>query len=146
MTILKRWHELMLQNKDDLAKILMFENGRPIGAAGLPKGVFNIVTTNKTVAEVGKEMCETDEIKNISFTGSTGRGKIIDGSVFIFLEEAITAARRQRPIYWSVSYTCHGTLLINVVRLVFNDANLEMPSQVSWLRNSEPLARMCMRK
>jgi succinate-semialdehyde dehydrogenase/glutarate-semialdehyde dehydrogenase len=34
MTILRRWHELMLQHKDDLARILMFENGRPISAAG----------------------------------------------------------------------------------------------------------------
>jgi succinate-semialdehyde dehydrogenase/glutarate-semialdehyde dehydrogenase len=34
MTILKRWHKLMRQHKDDLARILMFENGRPISAAG----------------------------------------------------------------------------------------------------------------
>jgi len=45
--------------------------------AGLPKGVFNIITTDKNVAEVGEEMCENDSVRKISFTGSTNVGKIL---------------------------------------------------------------------
>ncbi|RDW62459.1 succinate-semialdehyde dehydrogenase-like protein [Coleophoma cylindrospora] len=171
MDILKRWFELMNKHKNDLAKILMFENGRPASAAGaeityaasffewfqgeavrnygdtiqgsaagnrvltlklpigvvgiltpwnfpcamitrkvgaavaagctvvlkpaaetpysalalaelgeragLPKGVFNIVTTHENVSEVGKELCENNVVKKISFTGSTGVGKTL---------------------------------------------------------------------
>ena len=33
MSILKRWFELMKKHEEDLAKILTFENGRPIQAA-----------------------------------------------------------------------------------------------------------------
>ncbi|KAI0268223.1 succinic semialdehyde dehydrogenase [Gloeopeniophorella convolvens] len=39
--------------------------------AGIPDGVINIVTTQKNVNEVAKEMCESKTIKKVSFTGST---------------------------------------------------------------------------
>ena len=45
--------------------------------AGLPAGVFNVVTTNKNIAEVGKELCENPNVKKISFTGSTRVGKLL---------------------------------------------------------------------
>ena len=45
--------------------------------AGLPPGVFNIVTTDKHVAAIGKTICESDIVKKVSFTGSTGVGKIL---------------------------------------------------------------------
>ncbi|GAM86256.1 hypothetical protein ANO11243_042680 [Dothideomycetidae sp. 11243] len=45
--------------------------------AGVPKGVFNVLTTDKHVSEVGKAICEHRDIKKISFTGSTGVGKIL---------------------------------------------------------------------
>ena len=38
--------------------------------AGIPKGVINVVTTDKKVAEVGKELCTNPIVKKISFTGS----------------------------------------------------------------------------
>ena len=38
--------------------------------AGFPKGVFNVVTTNKHLAEVEKTLCEDERIKKVSFTGS----------------------------------------------------------------------------
>lgn len=45
--------------------------------AGLPAGVFNIVTTEKNVTDVGKAICESPTTKKVSFTGSTGVGKIL---------------------------------------------------------------------
>jgi len=38
--------------------------------AGIPKGVFNVVTTHENVQQVGEELCTNPIIKKISFTGS----------------------------------------------------------------------------
>lgn len=46
--------------------------------AGFPKGVINVVTaSNETTPAVGKKLCEDKRIKKISFTGSTGVGKLL---------------------------------------------------------------------
>ncbi|KAK5457172.1 succinate semialdehyde dehydrogenase NADP+ linked [Exophiala xenobiotica] len=45
--------------------------------AGLPAGVMNVITTDKNVAEVGKVITTHEEAKKISFTGSTGVGKLL---------------------------------------------------------------------
>lgn len=46
--------------------------------AGLPKGVFNVVTSNRHHApEVGKVLCESPLVAGISFTGSTAVGKLL---------------------------------------------------------------------
>jgi len=47
--------------------------------AGVPDGVINIVTTEKNVGEVGKEMCENKTVKKVSFTGSTPIAKLLYG-------------------------------------------------------------------
>ncbi|KAJ7452171.1 succinate-semialdehyde dehydrogenase [Mycena galericulata] len=47
--------------------------------AGVPDGVINVVTTQKNVVEVGKEMCESKIVKKISFTGSTPVAKLLAG-------------------------------------------------------------------
>ncbi|PWN46130.1 putative UGA2-succinate semialdehyde dehydrogenase [Ceraceosorus guamensis] len=46
---------------------------------GIPKGVVNIVTCAKgeTEAAVGKELCENDIVRKLSFTGSTRVGKLL---------------------------------------------------------------------
>ncbi|MFV0248393.1 MAG: NAD-dependent succinate-semialdehyde dehydrogenase [Tenacibaculum sp.] len=44
--------------------------------AGIPKGVFNIITTNKP-AEVGCELTSNRLVRKISFTGSTSVGKVL---------------------------------------------------------------------
>ena len=44
--------------------------------AGIPEGVFNIVTT-MDAPEVGQEMCSNKVVKKLSFTGSTAVGKIL---------------------------------------------------------------------
>jgi succinate-semialdehyde dehydrogenase/glutarate-semialdehyde dehydrogenase len=44
--------------------------------AGLPKGVFNVVTTNRPV-EVGGELTANPKVRKLSFTGSTEVGKLL---------------------------------------------------------------------
>ncbi|KAA1081438.1 succinate semialdehyde dehydrogenase NADP+ linked [Puccinia graminis f. sp. tritici] len=45
--------------------------------AEFPAGVFNIVTTQSATPEIGKALCESEEIRKLSFTGSTGVGKLL---------------------------------------------------------------------
>ncbi|XP_026481762.1 uncharacterized protein LOC113388614 [Ctenocephalides felis] len=46
--------------------------------AGIPKGVINIVTCDRSLApEVGKVLCEHPKVAGLSFTGSTEVGKIL---------------------------------------------------------------------
>ncbi|KAK9693984.1 Aldehyde dehydrogenase family [Popillia japonica] len=46
--------------------------------AGVPKGVFNVVTCDRSnAAAVGKLLCESPQIAGISFTGSTQVGKLL---------------------------------------------------------------------
>lgn len=47
--------------------------------AGIPDGVINIVTTQKNVNDVGREMCESKIVKKVSFTGSTTVAKLLYG-------------------------------------------------------------------
>jgi succinate-semialdehyde dehydrogenase/glutarate-semialdehyde dehydrogenase len=47
--------------------------------AGVPDGVINIITTQKNVREVGKEMCENKIVRKVSFTGSTAVAKQLYG-------------------------------------------------------------------
>lgn len=56
----------------DQAYILQLAN-----RAGVPEGVINIVTTQKHIADVGKEMCESPIVKKVTFTGSTPVAKLI---------------------------------------------------------------------
>ncbi|MGD8908174.1 MAG: NAD-dependent succinate-semialdehyde dehydrogenase [Chromatiales bacterium] len=44
--------------------------------AGLPKGVFNVITTQQA-PEVGKVLCEDSRVRKLSFTGSTPVGKLL---------------------------------------------------------------------
>ena len=49
-----------------------------IEKAGFPKGAFNVLTTSKkNTPVVGKTICEHPIVKKVSFTGSTGVGKLI---------------------------------------------------------------------
>ncbi len=45
--------------------------------AGMPKGVFNVVTSMENTPECGTTLCESKTVKKISFTGSTGVGKLL---------------------------------------------------------------------
>ena len=44
--------------------------------AGIPDGVFNVVTTARA-AEVGEELCANPIVRKLSFTGSTAVGKLL---------------------------------------------------------------------
>jgi succinate-semialdehyde dehydrogenase/glutarate-semialdehyde dehydrogenase len=45
--------------------------------AGVPKGVFNVVTALENTPSLGLALCESDIVKKISFTGSTRVGKLL---------------------------------------------------------------------
>jgi succinate-semialdehyde dehydrogenase/glutarate-semialdehyde dehydrogenase len=45
--------------------------------AGIPKGVVNFVTALKNTPEVGETLTSSKTVKKVSFTGSTGVGKIL---------------------------------------------------------------------
>lgn len=45
--------------------------------AGIPKGVFNVVTTLQNTPEVGEELTTNPTVRKVSFTGSTGVGKLL---------------------------------------------------------------------
>ena len=44
--------------------------------AGLPAGVLNIITSDKS-ADIGKLLCESEIVRHLSFTGSTQVGRIL---------------------------------------------------------------------
>ncbi|WP_305967851.1 MULTISPECIES: NAD-dependent succinate-semialdehyde dehydrogenase [unclassified Mameliella] len=44
--------------------------------AGIPPGVFNIVTSSRS-SDVGKEFCENPKVRKLTFTGSTEVGRIL---------------------------------------------------------------------
>ncbi|KAJ2966472.1 hypothetical protein NUW58_g10653 [Xylaria curta] len=45
--------------------------------AGIPKGVVNVVTTHKNTPEVGETLTTHPTVHKVSFTGSTGVGKLL---------------------------------------------------------------------
>lgn len=75
--------------------------------AGIPDGVINIVTTQKNVSDVGREMCESKIVKKISFTGSTPVAKLLYGMAASTLKK--------------VSIEAGG----NAAFIVFDDADID---------------------
>jgi succinate-semialdehyde dehydrogenase/glutarate-semialdehyde dehydrogenase len=45
--------------------------------AGIPKGVVNVITALKNTPEVGEALTSSPTVKKVSFTGSTGVGKLL---------------------------------------------------------------------
>jgi succinate-semialdehyde dehydrogenase/glutarate-semialdehyde dehydrogenase len=45
--------------------------------AGIPKGVINIVTALENTPRIGAELCASNIVRKISFTGSTRVGKLL---------------------------------------------------------------------
>lgn len=75
--------------------------------AGIPEGVINVVTTEKYVKEVGELICTDPKVKKISFTGSTGVGKVL-------MKHAAGTLKK-----------CSFELGGNAPFIVFDDADLE---------------------
>ncbi|MEP2944823.1 MAG: NAD-dependent succinate-semialdehyde dehydrogenase [Lentilitoribacter sp.] len=44
--------------------------------AGVPKGLFSIITSSKS-AEIGKEFCDNEKVRKLTFTGSTQVGRTL---------------------------------------------------------------------
>lgn len=63
--------------------------GEILEEAGIPKGVFNVVTCSReSVGEVGDEMIENPRVKAVSFTGSTAVGRHIAAKAGAHLKKA----------------------------------------------------------
>ncbi len=74
--------------------------------AGIPKGVFNIVTSSRS-SDVGKEFCENPAVRKLTFTGSTEVGRIL-------LRQAADSVMK-----------CSMELGGNAPFIVFDDADLD---------------------
>jgi len=74
--------------------------------AGIPAGVFNIVTSSRS-SEVGKEFCENPGVRKLTFTGSTEVGRIL-------LRQAADSVMK-----------CSMELGGNAPFIVFDDADLD---------------------
>ncbi|WP_417205700.1 NAD-dependent succinate-semialdehyde dehydrogenase [Antarctobacter sp.] len=78
--------------------------------AGIPAGVFNIVTSSRS-SEVGKEFCENPKVRKLTFTGSTEVGRIL-------LRQAADQVMK-----------CSMELGGNAPFIVFDDADLDAAVQ-----------------
>ena len=74
--------------------------------AGIPAGVFNIVTSSSS-SEIGKEFCENPAVRKLTFTGSTEVGRIL-------LKQAADQVMK-----------CSMELGGNAPFIVFDDADLD---------------------
>src|SRR6056297_2516488 len=74
--------------------------------AGIPAGVFNVVTSSRA-SEVGKEFCENPSVRKLTFTGSTAVGRIL-------LRQAADQVKK-----------CSMELGGNAPFIVFDDADLD---------------------
>ncbi len=74
--------------------------------AGIPKGVFSIVTSSKA-SDAGKEFCENPAVRKLTFTGSTEVGRIL-------LKQAADQVMK-----------CSMELGGNAPFIVFDDADLD---------------------
>jgi len=74
--------------------------------AGLPAGVFNVVTSSRS-SDIGKEFCENPGVRKLTFTGSTEVGRIL-------LRQAAEQVKK-----------CSMELGGNAPFIVFDDADLD---------------------
>ncbi|MBR9764156.1 MAG: NAD-dependent succinate-semialdehyde dehydrogenase [Rhodobacteraceae bacterium] len=74
--------------------------------AGIPAGVFNVVTSSKS-SDAGKEFCENPKVRKLTFTGSTEVGRIL-------LKQAADQVMK-----------CSMELGGNAPFIVFDDADLD---------------------
>lgn len=74
--------------------------------AGLPKGIFSVVTSSRA-SDIGKEFCENPTVRKLTFTGSTEVGRIL-------LRQAANQVMK-----------CSMELGGNAPFIVFDDADLD---------------------
>ena len=93
--------------------------------AGLPKGVLNVVTTNRA-AEVGRELTQNPLIRKFSFTGSTEVGKLL-------MAQCATTVKK-------VSLELGG----NAPFIVFDDADLDAAIEGAMLSKFRNMGQTCV--
>jgi len=74
--------------------------------AGVPDGVLNLITTKSHTVDVGEELTTNKDVRKITFTGSTGVGKLL-------MKQAASSVKK-------VSFELGG----NAPFIVFDDADL----------------------
>ncbi|MEF3046438.1 NAD-dependent succinate-semialdehyde dehydrogenase [Pseudotabrizicola sp. L79] len=88
--------------------------------AGLPKGIFSVITSTKS-SDIGKEFCENHLVRKLTFTGSTEVGRIL-------LRQAADQVMK-----------CSMELGGNAPFIVFDDADLDAAvagAMISKFRNN----------
>ena len=75
--------------------------------AGIPKGVVNVISALKNTAEVGEAITSSPTVRKVSFTGSTGVGKLL-------MKQSADTLKK-------LSFELGG----NAPLIVFDDADLE---------------------
>jgi len=65
--------------------------------AGVPKGVFNVLTGSAT--EIGGELTANPAVRKLSFTGSTEIGKILMAQCAATVKKTFARAGRQRAVH-----------------------------------------------
>ncbi len=92
--------------------------------AGIPDGVINIVTTQKNINDVAKEMCENPSVKKVTFTGSTAVAKL--------LYKMAASTVKKYALLWSILVLFVKTLYRisieaggNAPFIVFDDADID---------------------
>ena len=90
--------------------------------AGLPKGVFNVVTTEKHVQDVGSALTTHGDVRKISFTGSTRVGKLLMQQASSTMKKCSFELGGNAPFIGK--YIRHMPLYTLMLRAVFNDADL----------------------
>jgi len=93
--------------------------------AGLPKGVLNVVSTNRA-AEVGRELTQNPLVRKFSFTGSTEVGKLL-------MAQCASTVKK-------VSLELGG----NAPFIVFDDADLDAAVQGAMLSKFRNMGQTCV--
>jgi NAD-dependent aldehyde dehydrogenases len=89
--------------------------------AGVPKGVFNILTGNSSA--IGKVLCEHPAVRFVGFTGSTEVGKIL-------YQQAAVGVKK-------LGLELGG----NAPFVVFDDADIDAAVEAPWSRSTATWAR-----
>ena len=76
--------------------------------AGIPKGVVNVITALQNTAEVGEALTSSATVRKVSFTGSTGVGKLL-------MKQSSSTLKK-------LSFELGG----NAPFIVFDDADLDL--------------------
>ncbi|HEY4942209.1 MAG TPA: NAD-dependent succinate-semialdehyde dehydrogenase [Rhizomicrobium sp.] len=93
--------------------------------AGIPKGVFNVVTS-KQAAKVGKELTENPLVRKFSFTGSTEIGKVL-------MAQCASTVKK-------VSLELGG----NAPFIVFDDADLDAAADGAMISKFRNMGQTCV--